>query len=173
MGRKMSANAISRSVDSMMETKRDRKCPLSWRAKVKSDESSVEVSIKYLAHSTADDLRRPKEHELYYLFDKTEIIDMIPDEAYQNKFLIVNYAKSIDDKRWEVRKKIEEMLCDDFEKLQSTTKSVSKMYNTMLDVFAEGQKYQLQLDFYARLEAILALLKKPKTFYGDDIRDYM
>ena len=153
----------------------DKKCPLGWYSEVDSDseDGAVKVKFKYLAHNRVDSDRVPKTHEMEFCFPKQEIIEMIPDEDYKNQFALVNRARILDDERWMVIKHISLALANDFEELNSRTRSTGDMYKELLNSFANNAKYQKPMKVLAKYEALLSLLKKPKSFWGGDVREMM
>ena len=108
---------------------------------------------------------------MVFSFPKQDIIEMVPDEGYENPFSLVNHAKRLDDKRWAIIQHIKRALSSDFAEIQSRTKSTSDMYAELLTRFATRTKYQEPLRSLAKFEAIIWLLKKPKSFFGGDVRE--
>ena len=102
---------------------------------------------------------------------EADMIKMIPDEVIENPFVLVNFVRKLDDQYWDVRKEITELLCDDFAEIGF--KKVDNIYKTLLDMFANDPKYQMKMNVLIRMEVILKLLKRPKTFRGDDLREAM
>ena len=153
--------------------KAERKCPLGWYTDVDVDDTSIEVRYNYWAHNRTDEDRRPLVHKMSFQFAKQDIINLIPEEACKSSFYLVNFARVLDDRRWDMIEYISDTLCDDFENTPVKIRSMSGMYKGILRTFAEDKKYQMPLGILAKYEALLSLLKKPKTFHGHDIRTAM
>ena len=149
----------------------ERKSPLGWNTVMDSNDETINVKFIYWAHHKIDDDRPVRESEMRFSFPKQEIIAMIPDEGYGNPFSLVNHAKRLDDRRWAIIQHIKRALSSDFAEIQSRTRSTSDMYAELLSRFATRTKYQEPLRGLAKLEAIIWLLKKPKSFFGGDVRE--
>ncbi len=149
----------------------ERKSPLGWNTVLESDGENIDVKFIYWAHHKIDDDRPVRESEMSFSFPKQEIIAMIPEEGYKNPFSLVNHEKRLDDKRWEIIQHIKRNLSSDFADIQSRTRSTSDMYAELLSKFATRTKYQEPLRSLAKFEAIIWLLKKPKSFFGGDVRE--
>ena len=152
--------------------KAGKKCPLGWYVDIDSEGDSVDVKFIYIAHNRVDTDFYPREYKFDYSFDKQEIIDMIPELACNDPFYLVNYARKLDDKRWDIVQYITRNLAEDFEEIQANSKSEAQIYNGIARVFREDQKYQRPLEALVRKEALLHLLSKPRTSQ-EDIRKGM
>ena len=172
MGRwKNSKTQVERFITSNSDV--ERKCPLGWYPEVEVDDTNIKVVFKYLARNRVDREHRPIVREMDYEFTKQEIIYMIPDEDYTNAFSLVNRVGKRDDERWEIIHYITNELSNDFEEIQSRTRSTSEMYAELLRKFANDKKYKYAMEELARYEALMSLLRKPKAFQGDDVRNMM
>ena len=150
-----------------------KKCPLGWYVEIDSESDSIEMKFIYLAHNRVDTDFYPKKYELDYSFDKQEIIDMIPEQACIDPFYLANYIGALDDRRWKITQYITKNLAEDFEEVQVNAKSASQKYNGIARVFSSDEKYKRPLEALMRQEALLHLLRKPRTFQGRDIREEM
>ena len=171
MARKLSENAKASIENQVVSQKKERMAPISWWTKIDVGEDVIDVCVTYIAHNRPDSNTRPVEHELKYQFNKADMIKMIPDKVIENPFVLVNFVRKLDDQYWDVRKEITELLCDDFAEIGF--KKVDSIYKTLLDMFANDPKYQMKMNVLIRMEVILKLLKRPKTFRGDDLREAM
>lgn len=149
----------------------ERRSPLGWNVILKPDGEDIETKFIYWAHHKVDDNRPVRKFEMSFSFPRQEIIAMIPEEGYDNPLSLVNHEKRLDDRRWEIIQHIKKTLSDDFAEIQLRTKSTSNMYAEILDKFASRSKYQVLLRSLAKFEAIIWLLKKPKSFFGGNIRE--
>ena len=151
----------------------EKTCPIGWWPDIEVGETDVKVTFNYLAHNKVDADRRPMKHTMEFEFAKQEIIDMIPEEDYKDAFLLVNRIGERDNKRWSIIRYIERELSDDFEEIQFGKRSASNMYNEIIREFSTNAKYQRAMKELAKYEALMKLLKRPKTFQGCDIRQMM
>lgn len=137
----------------------ERKCPLGWYTEVEVEGTSIIVTFWYVPHNKIDD-RSLKKYNMSFTLDKEELLKTIPEEYLNNKFLLCSYTSKMNKKSKELGAHIRNSLADDFEELQSSSKSTAEMYSTILKIFGESAKYQHLLKRLAKFIALDSMLSK-------------